>query len=156
MKIQDLITDAGWKEASNAEQQIKTVLLRALKSDVVCQRYQFSLMPGKTKLTLADIVQVAIVVARSPAQHQVRAVRQYKPKQYSPQGNLNRFHKNNRNQNRDQNQPKPSYGCGSCQHRTNQDPKCPAENIVRNICGKTGHFANQCFSAKDNRNRRNQ
>ena len=165
VEIQDLITDAGWKEASNATQQIKTVLLRALKSDVVRQQYQFSLMLGKTELTLADIVQVAKVVARSPAQHQVKAVRQYKPKQYRPQGNRNQFRRNNqnrnRNQNQNQNQPKPCYGCGSRQHQTNKDPKCPAKNIICNICKKTGHFANQCFSAKDkkrnyNRNRRNQ
>ena len=151
VEIKELIADAGWNAASNVNDQTKTILLKALKSEAVRQQYRFSLMHGKTELSLSAIVEVANVIERSAVTNQrhnapdplVQAVRHYQPRQFRQQGNQQR----NSYQGRNQNQPqRRCFGCGSGQHRSNKDPKCPARDVTCHGCSKKGHFQKHCRS----------
>ena len=157
VEIKELISDAGWGEASNVTEQIKATLLKALKSETVRQQYRFSLLAGKTELTLSAIVEVANVIERSAVTSQrnnasdpmVQAVRHYQPRQFRPQGNQNQ---RNQYQGKNQNQPtRRCFGCGSSQHRSNKDPKCPARDVICHGCSKKGHFQKLCRSGGNSR-----
>lgn len=154
VEIKELISDAGWNEASNRDDQIKSVLLRALKSEAVRQQYRFSTLPGKTEFTLDDIVEVANVIARSAdankqrLEHVVQAIRHYQPKGFRSNN------RQNQSQNQRKYQNKPCFGCGSRKHPNNKDPRCPAKDVQCYGCSKKGHFQSQCRGGSNPKNRK--
>ena len=148
IEILKLWAEAGYGE-TDRDEHVLQILLTALKDDNVRLQYQYSLLPGKTKLTLDQIIEIANV-------HQL-----HKPKAHfsahkvgsSHNRKFNyskRFQKNKKFTKKSGNTGNSSYTtdrCGNCGWFHRDKNQCKAISATCHKCKKKGHFKSVCRSS---------
>ena len=149
IEIQTLWTEAGYNDDSEKEKYHLRILLDALNDPRIKLEYEYSLMPGKTPLTIQQIIQVANVFAI----HQVKqnSFDVNKTQRGGRRGRRFNYSSRFKNQNQNNSQ-KRCFNCNSTQHLAN-DKSCPAIGQKCRGCSKIGHFQNCCRSSGQNRSR---
>ena len=132
----------------NSQEQIKEILLRALRDQDIRLQYQLSQLPGRTPLTVESIIAYANEFAIYKASSSSRVNKVYRG------GNRNRGRYHNRGQGRsgyktnyDRQQGQKCTACHSYQHKSG-DPTCFARGKTCNKCGFKNHFAAACFTPR--------
>ena len=150
IEILKLWTEAGYGE-TDRDQHVLQILLTALKDDNVRLQYSYSLLPGKTALTLDQIVEIANV-------HQL-----HKPKaaHFSANkvgsGNNRKFNYSKKFKNKKftksaGNSSFSNSKCGNCGWFHKDKSACKAASATCHKCHKKGHFKIVCRSSGNSGN----
>ena len=135
-----------WEEAgygdTDKDKHVLQIFLTALKSAEVRLQYSYSQMPGRTPLTIEQVIETANVLAlHNPSKNS------YKTNKVGTGGrrfNYSKKFKNKSNQN-NQSSQRSCWNCGSKEHLSS-NTACPAKGKKCRKCQKIGHFKAVCFS----------
>ena len=128
IEIEESWVEAGYAGDGEKDKHILQILLAALFDEEVRLQYQYSLMPGKTPLTIDQVIEVANVLALQKSKQ-----RNHHSSNKVGFGSRGKF---------------KSYPCGSCGSRRHQtgDGSCPAKGVECHGCHRIGHFKSKCRS----------
>ena len=144
--IEETFEEAEWSEASNKTDQVRDLLLNALRHEEVHRQWRYSNMKGKVQLTIPQIVKLADTYSEEKKTYSaeqvehlishVKAVRQ-EFKKYRPSYNYQQPSTSKKSN------QKPCDGCGSTSHEY-KSSECPARNNKYRKCDWLGHFPSVC------------
>ena len=138
-----------WEEAgygdTDKDKHVLQIFLTALKSAEVRLQYSYSQMPGRTPLTIEQVIETANVLAlHNPSKNS------YKTNKVGTGGrrfNYSKKFKNKSNQN-NQSSQWSCWSCGSKEHQSGH-PSCKAKGKKCRKCDKIGHFKVVCFQGSN-------
>ena len=149
IEILKLWTEAGYGE-TDRDQHVLQLLLTALKDDNVRLQFRYSQLPGKTPLTLDQIVEIANV-------HQL-----HKPKAHFSANKVGSSHNRKFNYSKKFKAKKftkiagnssSSYDkCRNCNWFHRDKSQCKAASAICHKCKKKGHFKIVCRSSGNSGN----